>query len=41
MKCFFQDYGFAKLGDLIAEIDLFTTEKRDKTRYVRDTRKPA
>ena len=41
MKCFFQDYGFAKLVDLIAEIDQFTTEKRDKTRYVRDTRKPA
>ncbi len=36
-----RNYGFAKLGDLIAEIDLFATEKRDKTLFVRDTRKPA
>ncbi len=34
-----RNYGFAKLGDLFAEIDLFTTEKREKGLYVRDTRK--
>lgn len=35
-----RNYGFAKLGDLFAEIDLFTTEKREKGLYVRDNRKP-
>lgn len=34
-----RNYGFARLGDLFAEIDLFTTEKRDKGLYVRDNRK--
>lgn len=34
-----RNYGFAKLGDLFAEIDLFTTEKREKGLYVRDSRK--
>lgn len=36
-----RNYGFAKLGDLFTEIDLFATEKRDKALYIRDTRKPA
>lgn len=35
-----RNYGFAKLGDLFAEIDLFTIEKRDKGLYVRDNRRP-
>ncbi len=35
-----RNYGFAKLGDLFAEIDLFTTDKRDKGLYIRDNRRP-
>lgn len=35
-----RNYGFSKLGDLFVEIDLFTTEKRDKGLYVRDNRRP-
>jgi uncharacterized protein (TIGR00288 family) len=34
-----RNYGFAKLGDLFAEIDLFTTQQRDKGLYVRDNRR--
>jgi len=35
-----RNHGFAKLGDLFAEIDLFTTQKREKGLYVRGNRSP-
>lgn len=36
-----RNYGYAKLGDLFAAIDLFEMGKREKGLYVRDRRKPA